>query len=424
MVFFFMFTCNTLTYVDRREQPKYVLYFGDHLVNVSMTLYIVANFFSGYYLSKKKIIILSYKKITFHYMKTYFWSDLAEILIDTYGYCVNDYRKLIFIPDFFMVMRLIRLPTFIVYLNEIQEWCNVPYHIATSIKLFLLVLICLIWGTFFVSVFGPQILIGKERKLLNFLTTLKKVTVLIFLVNQEFHLSQETIGFMLVKVLGMFIGVVLQIAIGVTVVRIYKLLTNTYASHKNLQNSINSYLKKEGAPLKLKKRVTQFVDFKYNGEFIQETEFLSILPPSLQTSIKENLTMRLMKNTAFYHLLTKQCLYSMINKMQLHICLKHDIVFTIGSTDDFLYFVHTGTVAIFSKNGDELAHFGQGSYFGEFSVILGLPRTATVVAITECKLYKLSRSDFMESLLPYPELVENLMEFTKKRYAALLKDAV
>ncbi len=73
-----------------------------------------------------------------------------------------------------------------------------------------------------------------------------------------------------------------------------------------------------------------------------------------------------------------------------------------------IYFVIKGTVRIvnYSPSGREIAfaNVREGSYFGELEALTGKPRSASVVAVTECRLVSLPPRVFQSLLLDYPEI--------------------
>src|SRR5258705_12556454 len=68
-------------------------------------------------------------------------------------------------------------------------------------------------------------------------------------------------------------------------------------------------------------------------------------------------------------------------------------------------------LSIASPQGDEriLTILGPGSIVGELAIIDGLPRSATVVAIRDCKLSFISREAFLGCLREYPEVYSDLV---------------
>ena len=70
-----------------------------------------------------------------------------------------------------------------------------------------------------------------------------------------------------------------------------------------------------------------------------------------------------------------------------------------------------------SHSGDEriLAFVGRGDIVGELSIIDGLPRSASVVAVRDATLSCLSRTAFETFAKKHPELYKSLVELLAKR---------
>src|SRR5581483_1756556 len=60
-----------------------------------------------------------------------------------------------------------------------------------------------------------------------------------------------------------------------------------------------------------------------------------------------------------------------------------------------MFAVVTGTVSVrLASASGEVARIGAGGYFGEMSLLTGDPRTATVVAETDCRLVEIDADAF------------------------------
>jgi CRP-like cAMP-binding protein len=94
-------------------------------------------------------------------------------------------------------------------------------------------------------------------------------------------------------------------------------------------------------------------------------------------------------------------------------------LFLAGDSDDDCYRIEDGLlkVTMVSHSGDEriLAFVGRGDIVGELSIIDGLPRSASVVAVRDATLSCLSRTAFETFAKKNPELYKSLVELLAKR---------
>jgi CRP-like cAMP-binding protein len=76
-----------------------------------------------------------------------------------------------------------------------------------------------------------------------------------------------------------------------------------------------------------------------------------------------------------------------------------------GDPPDALFVLRSGTARVTAHAGAGerfLADLGEDDYFGEIGVLEGIPRTATVTALSACSLYRLEGSDFLDALTTVP----------------------
>ena len=96
-----------------------------------------------------------------------------------------------------------------------------------------------------------------------------------------------------------------------------------------------------------------------------------------------------------------------------------EVLFRAGDTDDDCYRVEDGLlkVTMISPSGDEriLAFVGRGDIVGELSIIDGLPRSASVVAVRDATLSCLSRTVFETFAKKHPEIYKLLVGLLAKR---------
>ena len=90
-----------------------------------------------------------------------------------------------------------------------------------------------------------------------------------------------------------------------------------------------------------------------------------------------------------------------------------EVLFMAGDAGDGCYHIEDGLlkVTMLSRSGGEriLAFLGKGAIVGELSIIDGLPRSATVVAVRNTTLNFLSRAAFEEFAKSHPEVYKHLV---------------
>jgi len=97
----------------------------------------------------------------------------------------------------------------------------------------------------------------------------------------------------------------------------------------------------------------------------------------------------------------------------------NQVLFHTGDTGDGCYRVENGLlkVTMLSPSGSQriLAFLGSGAVVGELSMIDGLPRSASVVAVRPAALSFLSRAAFKAFAIEHPELYEYLVMLLSAR---------
>jgi hypothetical protein len=96
-----------------------------------------------------------------------------------------------------------------------------------------------------------------------------------------------------------------------------------------------------------------------------------------------------------------------------------NIIITEGDTGSSLYMLTSGRVKCFKKNAQGrqglLGELDEGAFFGEVSILTGRPRSATVVAATDCELLELDRPTLDGITKKHPRVRTVLQQFCDQR---------
>jgi CRP/FNR family cyclic AMP-dependent transcriptional regulator len=89
-------------------------------------------------------------------------------------------------------------------------------------------------------------------------------------------------------------------------------------------------------------------------------------------------------------------------------------IFAEGEPGDALYLVLDGRVRV-HRNDRVIAELGDRECFGEMAILDAAPRSATVTAMTDASLLKISREDFQEILVEKPEIAAGIIRVLSSR---------
>lgn len=91
-----------------------------------------------------------------------------------------------------------------------------------------------------------------------------------------------------------------------------------------------------------------------------------------------------------------------------------EVLFEPGESGEPFLVVQAGEVALLGPESSGmrrlLARLGPGDSVGEIDALLGRPRTAHAVAVTDCRLLQLDRETFREMCLARPEIALRIVE--------------
>ncbi|WP_330202938.1 mechanosensitive ion channel domain-containing protein [Cyanobacterium sp. DS4] len=101
---------------------------------------------------------------------------------------------------------------------------------------------------------------------------------------------------------------------------------------------------------------------------------------------------------------------------------KEQILFKENEIGDTFYIILSGKVKVFvEKINKHLNYLEAGSFFGELSLMLGMPRTATVKAVEPTILFCINQANFRKLLMKNPELYDLIVNKLSERKNELVE---
>lgn len=122
---------------------------------------------------------------------------------------------------------------------------------------------------------------------------------------------------------------------------------------------------------------------------------MNSIPKDSQTSKK---ILESLSNNMYMRNLQKDHLTEIVKSMFLKPYEKDEVILREGESGDFMFLVEEGQLEL-SKGEEIIGKLGPGQAFGEHAFLYGCNRTTNVTAITDCKLWVLSKSTFEQIML-------------------------
>ncbi len=93
---------------------------------------------------------------------------------------------------------------------------------------------------------------------------------------------------------------------------------------------------------------------------------------------------------------------------------KGAVIFEEGEPGDCMFFVIEGTVSV-QIGGADVTRVESGEVFGEMALIDHAPRSATAVAVTDCRLAAVNEKRFLRLVVEVPRFALHVMQVITHR---------
>ncbi|KAF5299414.1 hypothetical protein FQA39_LY11560 [Lamprigera yunnana] len=377
---------------------------------------ICITFVSGYHNVQTKQIVLNRKKVAHHYLRTYFIVDLVTSIptgIIVISKIINNYKIL----NILLYLKILRVATFLKYLDRLRDVSKMNIYKFKIFKLITLFCLALLWCTCIVYIFRGHhneffygLLISCFQSLYNLL-----------LIGYGYaEISDE--GNIVFIIACLVIGYIMKLFVFAEVLHMFNTNLSISNKYQHIMQQLQCYIHYKQLSDQLKKKVMQFFEFKYDKSYYKEREILNTISDNLRRDIDLCICQKLVEQVHLFHDFPASFLMKIVKSMKCEIYLRGDVIIKAGVTGESMYFIVSGTVAVYTANGKEvnddifsnhymhktlfqICHLADGDHFGEIALVLDMvKRIATVVAIECCELYVLNRKDFLKAIDQFPEI--------------------
>ncbi|KAI4455004.1 i[[h]] channel isoform e [Holotrichia oblita] len=186
--------------------------------------------------------------------------------------------------------------------------------------------------------------------------------------------------------------------------------------YNSIMNQLKQYMRHKQVPIPMQKRLLDYYKYRFRETYFRENTIFPTISERLRKDMNTYICMNLIKCVPILKDLPPLFRANIVPCLRPEVFLPNDIIIKAGTMGDCMYFIYSGTVAVYTPTGKEVCHLQDGGYFGEMSLIAkDSKRIANVVAIETTEVYRLERKHFNGYLKTLPELYKKLERVAESR---------
>ncbi len=159
-------------------------------------------------------------------------------------------------------------------------------------------------------------------------------------------------------------------------------------------------------PKELQMRLRNYFDYewKYQAGYSDDV-LLDKLPSSLKNDTSLFLKKSILEKISLFSDASDKFIKRISDVLIPVTLTPKDVLFTEGEESNGMYFIIHGKLSVFYEEGKRtVAKLKEGDYFGEYSLVKCVPRTATIISDSFSDLYFLVKDDFDKIAIDFPTI--------------------
>ncbi|XP_076281474.1 potassium/sodium hyperpolarization-activated cyclic nucleotide-gated channel 1 [Lasioglossum baleicum] len=390
-------------------------------INVVFWCDIVLWFFTGYYDYRTKVIVLDPKIVALKYLKSYFLIDMLTSLPISFGNVIRP--QWMWYCTTLNMMKFLRIRNVVVYSRRLHGVYRLSYQAFKIVETIMIVGLSIHWAACFqyyvpISVeylgtlssqswINSEFFRTKKTKTEKYLVCLNRAITA--LVRSAHYLDMKTPEDMVLNLVLTIIGFIGFVYL---ITQFSHLLTTfhiTIKRHLKIIQQLQEYMRYKELPQALQRRLLVYYRYRNKKRFERNKKIIEEVSPYLREELILHNYLSLVSNVKLFQHLPESVIAQLTSALRSEIYMSGDKIVKAGTRGESLYFITSGTVAVYTATGKEVCHLEDGSYFGEIALVMESElRIATVIAVETCEICVLERDDFRRYISRYPDLLNRL----------------
>eukprot|EP00795_Rhopilema_esculentum_P012973 gene12973-3735_t len=190
------------------------------------------------------------------------------------------------------------------------------------------------------------------------------------------------------------------------------------ASYKHKLNAVINQLRQKNICNSTREIIYGFYEHMWNtNRPVGDENFLEELPTAFQSELLLNVNRHVLQKVPLFENTSSSFKRMLSPYIKSSIYFPGQTIFKEHDIGHTLFYIRRGEVEVF-KDGkaNPIKRLKEGSFFGEISALMYVPRTATTTAAEYCDILSLDKQDLSDVLRHFPEEQAILESVIEKRY--------
>ncbi|KAF0695147.1 Aste57867_14044 [Aphanomyces stellatus] len=215
--------------------------------------------------------------------------------------------------------------------------------------------------------------------------------------------------FTLVVMLG---GFLLFVYICGTLFMVSKCNANSVERFTAKVNQLRHVLSYHHVPKSIQDRAVEFLENGFKSGEANDLSTMKLFCPSISKDMKYTFLKDTVANVPFFKCCSAAFVRALIDLMETQSLPTNYIVCDADEQYEDMYFVQSGLLVVL-RDDFKVQNLRRGDFFGELSLFSKQMRSTSVVTVTFCMLYKLSRANVSDVLREYPQFESQILSCVK-----------
>ncbi|XP_011874430.1 PREDICTED: potassium/sodium hyperpolarization-activated cyclic nucleotide-gated channel 1-like [Vollenhovia emeryi] len=388
---------------------------------------IVIRFFTGYYDSNTHLIVLDPRVVASNYLRGFFVVDVIPVL--PLEFLIVLFESVWYLASL-NLLKILWIRTVIIYARRLYYVYRVNFHLYKVTEISIIIIVCVHWAAcleYYLPLAVAKIIgqndaswirspymTKRETKLAIYLTCVNRAVIA--LIGSTHYLNVSTPEDIIYNLILSILGLLGFIYLLAQFLQLMMTFHSTRKRHLKLIQQLQQYMRYKELPYSVQRRLLSYYNYRNKKGFERDKIIINHVSPYLREKLLRHNYRRLLNDVELFGYLPETVVTQLVGAVRSEIFIPNDTLVKASARGNALYFIASGTVAVYNNVGKEICHLEQGAYFGELALLMEDERwNASVVAAENCEVYILSRVDFQYALTPYPDLLAHLQNVVLAR---------